>query len=412
MMEFGSPVAIRAVRLWARQLAGILSVACVVFAAQIPDVRGDVAADASDKDRLSWILDGVRERIDSLKSGEFTAEGSFVEHAGLGKDDDRDGPYRIDCVFSNGSYRLDRIEPGRLLKPIPDPGVPEQIDANGLRILSPGKHGRYETVANDVRLHVRSDGMRKAYWIEYEPTAVIVPHDHKIPLPVQPFDIRAIGFYGWLEFMGGESAEVMLSGLEAAPSIALSEEGSGVWKLEVNADNPYEESRWQILIDAEHGFTPREARRISRRRSSDADWITQQRSSIVWQDYAGVWVPESMEFVTGAKDAKVTRRLLLDFDWKQVNSVVDDAEFDPSALKVPDSIGIIDITGPKPIILRAPTVGRGEATVNPPANLSREDPDDRSAWLRRAMILGNLVALVALFAVVVWRVRRRSRQGN
>lgn len=356
-----------------------------------------------------YLLTGVAQRADELRSGEFTASGERSANP-ESKNADGAGPLRARGAFDQGRGRFDFSEQGIVLLPesLPPSTMKTPIDAGDQVNGEPSVEvapSAYRAATVETYLIRTPD--RTAFWINGQPTVYVGGANLQVPASVRFFDVNALGLYGWLEFCRGLSANEILAAYGRRPKFSVEQISDGVWRLAFTSDSRFSSSRWEIDINAVNGFTPQASRLIE---TSKGDGTSQVKveSHVEWKEINGAWCPVHFEIHVGRPEQASFQRVVLDFTWNVVNEPVDERAFSWESFPIPEFVGTVDTSLPKPVVLREHY-----------SNLNDEKPREAIGpvrpSLRKWLFIGNVVVVMGICVVWLWysvRSRMRNRAGR
>jgi hypothetical protein len=333
--------------------------------------RGNDAAPPNEDSQLAaFVLAGMRDERERLRSGIFRASGTRTVEAEPGKNH----VVRIELFSAfdrdNDRFRFDRLETDVT------PNVPVRP-----------RGGKYIRTA-EQSIHASDEGPGTA-------VTVMAP-DH--PPHIDPFDVRSIGIalpqelsIGFQEFLSFFSEEQVVESAEKQDEMYCV-----TWLSGKN-----HELRRRVWIDEQLGWAP--AQFEASVQVPGGTNIVRQVMDVEWRRVSQVVVPVKLV----AESRRVVDKLELTFDWVAVNRPIDAKYFSIDGLNLDTGTYIADgRLGPAVLV---EIVGQNEPTASllPARTAKPTDPKGRQAlWLVAAAC-----AVVAL-GVMVWFVRRQTRVGR
>jgi hypothetical protein len=339
----------------------------------------DVRADESGMPTATFLLTGMKDARERLRTGVFRASGQLGDDCV--EDNQLHGKVEIYCAFdhSKGMLRFDRRQPERWK----DVG-PEIVQAPMHRFIrSPA-----QTVHFDENIHM-----------------LFVRGADESPKASRPWNVSVMGLMPESGLDKEFSDVYEFYANLAEPTIEAV--GDRTYRLTwVNRESWGGDGRYSIWIDEKQGFSavryemqhrpPGEAER-----SVDADWMEPSVvSEVTWFQKDDVWVPRA--YVNEFRGRKGGReRLDLNLDWESVNQAIADEVFTPTTFEAPGHWRVMDERLGRPVEL-----GRVEdlyAVVAP-----RTPPVPDSANFVKWGVGISIAGVLAIMLLLFWRSRRRA----
>jgi hypothetical protein len=359
--------------------------------------------------KMAWVFDGMRQRLASLKCGEFSCKGIIRRYDRTGTERGAE-TFDVYCEFSEKGERFLDSRTGVIISPITIPADAdrERLERYGVDIEKlQDRQGLVETRAyrNDMETGHWRTGQQKAV-IE-----VIVPGKRVD----RTWDIKSIGLMVWTDFFQGVDSSACISSWQEASDFLVVDDGDGCWSVEHFLKTADTNLRWSMQIDATNGFTPKSLKGFIREPGSNR-WVLHQDHHTQWENVSGTWVPKASHLqVNRLRDQSIQEALDLEFTWRSVNRRMPEDSYGIEWLSLPDEIGIDDFThGDKVVSLReaAPLIpsAKARAAIDQKLQIEHDQRlqnDHRS--ISMSMIVLALVFMNAVILASIWVVRYRVR---
>ncbi len=354
---------------------GRLVLSMVFIASGVQPANSAPSFDTEGGKLADFVVAGIKDSRDRLKSGVFRARGRLDESAR--SEYPVDGEIDIFCAFDfdKGALRFDRLEPTWW--------------APAKSSRAAGEPQAAKLVQDGGRLvHLRD---RRVQWRVREKTAWIRGAQEKARSITRPFDIRVIGLMNWAGLDFGVSWQDTLRFVQSLPHHAAAETDSIYRLVLVDQEN---EARLALLLDAKKGFSAVRLEQWEGPANSTGDWgEPTEVGETSWAKKNGVWVPTA--FYQEVR-RPVRKRRELSIEWESVNEPVDEALFTWQGMGLPEGTLVVDERLGKPIKVAA--VGVRE--FSDAAHL----PGGAWGWFRWLMVAFT-VTVVILF--VAWLFLRK-----
>jgi hypothetical protein len=348
--------------------------------------RGDgPSADDPAAAGARFVLEGMREGRRQLRSGVCTV--AFTT-----RHDDSKSPrlsdaaeIRMRMLFdANGNSRLEDTYP--------------RLVAERARYTEPWTSKQQSAPDTRTGYFIHTTD-RNIQFFEGQPWAFVLPPDSAYPGWIIAFDLKAIGFYSWVDFKWGVSWETLIEGFLRKPGSKVAESPDDIYTITWSLGSP--DSEWIVKIDGTKGFSPFYAM-MRQRESSAAPWRTVQEFKTDWKKTDSVWVPVRYE-AASMQDPNVKDSVTMELSWSAVNKSVDQRIFTLESLKTAAAAGVVDSRLGAPVEVRRGTLPQ----AGPAAPNGDLKPSARRTWLA-TIVITNLLVISIAFGV--WFLKSRSRR--
>jgi hypothetical protein len=364
------------------------------------ECHADKAAEAM----RELVFEGIRQRAEKLRQGNYVADGRKTVAIRDGSPEDRlDGTYRMRGAFDleQGWQRFDKREPAHVIAlesagPPPDASSPKTPPD----VVLPDKPPEgARTIRDHMETFYFSNQELCGYLVSGQDSVVLDrPSSTQIPAEVRPLDIRAVGMLGWREFNLRTTLDEILAAYRGTPSMAVVELPDQKYKLTIRRQESRAYTVWDTVVDAARGFTPTETVLT---KYGDKGPQVLQRSTTTWQQVSGCWVPRHYRIESGAGDGPEHRVVDVEFDWVSVNEPLPEEVFSYNDFPGVSERGVADFSQATPTMLRIPQ----RLASSPYAPKLEREPQAALRW--QYVVALNAATLVAIAGVVMWRRRRR-----
>ena len=343
------------------------------------------SADDSAAAGARFVLEGVREGRRQLRTGVCTV--AFTT-----RHDDLKSPrlseaaeIRMRMLFdANGNSRMEDTYP--------------RLVAEKARYTEPWTSKQQS--APDTRtgyfIHTKD---RNIQFFEGQEWAFVLPPDSAYPGWIIPFDLKAIGFYSWVDFKWGMSWETLIGAFLKKPGSKVVESPNDIYTITWSLGSP--NSEWIVKIDGTKGFSPFYAM-MRQRESPAAPWRTVQEFKTDWKKTDSVWVPVRYE-ASSMQTADAKNSVTMELSWSAVNKSVDQRLFTLESLESAATAGVVDSRLGAPVEIKRSTL----LQAGPAARSGDLEASARRKRLT-TIVIANL--LVATLVIGVWSLKRRSRR--
>lgn len=318
-------------------------------------------------DERDFLLQGVMARAEALHSADFRAVGKKL----VSSEDEMappSGDIIIEGAFEPGKIRFDYQEPSLVivqgdliedLKRGEQPPARKEIERLSKQRQNPSAEPS-DVIKATIETYYIKNGTKIAYWFNGSPSMFTVASNSDVPRTIRRFDISALGLYGILEFNKGLELGELVKGYQKAKLYKIITLSDSVKRIEFLYDNPSTSLAWAIDINPEQGFTC-VGSQLTETSKRDGKVTIPQKSTVSWTLNSGVWVPTefAMESIVG----KTTSILQFTFEYASVNTDVDDKRFLLESIPLPEFGAIIDNSGAKPVVARAPYISKQNANL-------------------------------------------------
>lgn len=343
-----------------------------------------------DRQRVQFVLAGLRNCIESVHSGVFRARGRFEEvdrkKAGAPVFETNT---EIFCAFdvSSRRWRFDR----------------DELPTGNLNTTGKADHLKYVRTQTAV-----------VTWHERQGMLLTLPPDAPTPnAELKLFDPRLLGIINVAELELGADYDLLINQLYLDPEM--------VNLTEFRSETPtLHRATWvigkfqnmvRVWIDANLGFAPVRREDFERDLSVGAPkWSDSPNSvsELTWEKKSDAWVARTFSIWRTSSSRKASYALT--FDWQSVNEPVDDLLFSADGLVVPKGTMLVDMSTGTSVV----TGLVGSDVFAPP------EPPKKWAWGRRwgfatSAVVLFFACLVVLRVFVVARARvdpRRQSDGT
>jgi hypothetical protein len=171
-----------------------------------------------------FLLQGIAQRSESLKSATFTAHGRKTVPVSQPGEDVPAGEIIIRGAIDGARLRFDYGEPAFVAAPAK---IADRIQENqrisreeaerlSKEAVDTFKEGDKKeiTIARIETYYIRTPE-KIAYWFNGHPTVFLVAPNSEVGPHIRRFDVNALGLYGWLEFQKGIGVSELLAGYRA-----------------------------------------------------------------------------------------------------------------------------------------------------------------------------------------------------
>lgn len=368
----------------------------VLVVAVLYTARSAAAADAT---LGEFVLEGMQNQRECLRSGAFRARGTKTVVSTDGGRPSMD-EVRVSAAFDVDKelwrFDWDGPRPVNWISPYRrdgGPGEPQHVDRLSTKFIRAADHSAH--YFNEYRR------------VEIHPVdATVVESLGRVR---QFFDVRCLGLYYWGDLRAGKRYEQLIGAVVRRPPDDCVEDEPGLFRLQwVGRNEELKSNRWKTLwIDENKGYSPI---RLTLNwetdgKAFDPDYVHEAS----WELVNEVWVPQSFRMShsewtsagsgePGAALPRVDTTLAMAIDWETVNTSIDATRFDYADFGCPAGTCITDYRSGKAVSLG--TVG---------APLPKFEGAPPSAWsvARVVCLAGGVMLLVAVTAALkVWK---RSR---
>jgi len=375
-------------------------VVCFVLASAAGDaVRAEGAGDKHE--RLRFLVAGMQNEREKLKSGVYTASGTLKRTDQQGSK--VEGDCKFFCGFDNVArkVRFDSSEPRKVGMIINDgkgqpdtlAGPPKQMPVEKKMARVPGQTASWQTP-------VLPEAPKTASGQPLVSQMPIFLDREDAQTAEEPIDVRAVGLLLW-----GDLHKYSL--LQILP--AYTSEEQGIDEIVEETDRPdvtrivatfgkKRDGLRKLWIDTRNGFTPI---RLEVYRQTSQGWAKQPAhwSEVKWANKSGVWVP--MEWTLVAETPQYFDRYDLKFTWELVNEPPPERLFSYEDFGAPNGTRVVDqrlgpqttvkVLGESPPPLPSRTTGSGRPLV---------------------VFLASAAILVIAVGVLLWSRRHALRRGG
>jgi hypothetical protein len=220
-------------------------------------------------------------------------------------------------------------------------------------------------------------------------------------------DLRAAALFDRLAISRGWTLDAAFMNLEDMTNRLTTEVhdvGGSVWQITWLMRENDVATKWTLAVNTSN-FTPVEFRceSVERTKADQQDaWILEWRNRTQWDKRSDVWFPAHHEYhAPSGPYSRATETFQFDYVWDVVNGPVDSKLFTYETFDLPAHIGIQDVSGDEPVLIRPPTV----PDPSPPAPVGAQS----EGWTRIGLVITiNCLVLIALL-LVYWRHRIVSK---
>ena len=328
---------------------GPVAICCFCTLMVLPELAVPSALTAAeDQDALKFLLRGLKNEREKLRSGVFRVRGT--KHVATNIDGEKalDGDVSMLVAFDYDAARLrfDRTEPFREPWTEKTFGMPRR--AKVLTIT-------YCRTQDFVAIADPRRGVKLDLW----------PSDHELRSSQKDvvFDVRSLGIGYWRHFTGGSDFRSVYADAERLLNreIKVTQESPGRYRVgRQNGDM----SRVTLWIDEGHGFSPlRNVLEMKKVPKASEPWPVDPVfvSEVSWKCMSGVWVPVTLDIESRdsiinvgkriSKEGEADQSYTLTFDWEAVNKPVPDKYFQYEDMPVEKGRPILDHRAGKPVVL-------------------------------------------------------------
>jgi hypothetical protein len=223
------------------------------------------------------------------------------------------------------------------------------------------------------------------------------PGDESMVLDGMPIDMRAVGLCRYTHLARGGKVETLLDSIDRMELLGVSlEDDIGVMVLGPNVDGGM--THIVYWIDTAHGYVPIQYE--VQVWSPLHGWSVSERYETSWGRVNDTMVPLRGAWSLDSVDGDLECMEEMRFTWKTVNEGVPDELFTRESLELPDGTRVIDTRLGEPIVEEV--IGRDRRLPEVPA-------PRRISWMTRILIIGSVLALLALALVMgLRRLKRRT----
>lgn len=385
---------------------------CLATAAEPPLIPPPAVAtlSASDHDSADFILAGLREGRQRLRTGVYRAEGRYTEPGSQANGtNDLDAEIHVFSAFDHddGLLRFERDHPLRVMAPqgvdMRDPNPPGPPGSRMERArTAPKVLGQKMVRVKYIRTPEKwHEWVDRDYEGESRLVTVKSPGASLLEPDLDAWDIRTTGLIGAENFIRPVSYfefESLLSHLLIGKNLeSITKEPDGLSRLDYrSAEQPGFLNH--LYVDTRRGFTP-VRQELSLWNYQSGRWSEPQDVvEVTWDEVAGVWVPSAAVFkvLTNPEQPKT---LSLDFEWLSVNDVPEKL-FSPESLEVDPHSLIVDLRLDRRII----TGKVGDPNYRPTTRPGAPENKVSSFWYLA-------VTGIAVLILAGWLAYRRSREA-
>lgn len=323
---------------------------------------------------VSFVLSAISRERHKLVSGVCLVTGSFDGKRPSDPSTNLDGPIKGMIAFDNDKIHYDYTRPGWVV----DTSSIQKGGAATSNVKAQTKKGEFET-------RFALDGDRLTVW-STDQGFVVVSKLEAMP-EIRTFgdyiDIRAPALIERLAVTKGWFLDDVLNQIREFTSKYLTEVKElrdSVWSISWRIPAERFTKRWTLEVDTKN-FTPLEYRceaAPTDRVDQDDAWFVVWKNKDTWTERDGIWIPTRHEYHhEDGPFSRVNETVIYDYDWKSVNEAVDEKLFNHESFDLPATVGIQDVSGDSPILIRPPM-------VSVPASAFPAAPQSRSSkvlWL-------------------------------
>jgi hypothetical protein len=344
------------------------------------------------KKTFSFTMAGMRKERLALRNGVCRINGQYTCRGFSNPSANMEGTIEIFLAFDQDKVRFDIKRPGLIV----DESTLESDPKNPGLALFKSKKGTVEQ-------KYCKNSKKTAFWtVGQQEIAIWANTGSPPPNALGFFDVRALGLYHCLALERQENFGKLIEGWESAKTLSdVDRSDSQLWVILWTMQDEAMMGEWRIWVDVQHGFTPVRFEVRERPPSGSGPWWVVQKSKTKWTGVDGVWVPVHHEFSVTPQPlpGKSAWRRDTSFDivWEKVNNQIDPALFDYNSFDAPSTVGVVDSSGGRSIVIK-------QYQVPPPAG-SAPTPFRMSA-----LLVINLVIITLLLATfLLWYYRRLRR---
>jgi hypothetical protein len=261
-----------------------------------------------DLDSFSYVMMGLKDNRNRLKTGLFKARGTYSETDGKGADRLR-GKVEIFCAFDfpGDRIRFDRSLPMPRSADTAKQNESEQGEESGNTAKT-----QIILTKKEVISFVASSGGVFIYSAEEERTK---------RLQGLPFDVRALGLYLWYDFLHYKRFEQIHDTISKSTPLRIERDADSRCKITWDFGGSMLVTAW---IDEKKGFTVlRSETRLTKGRSASVQ--PDFKTEVTWELREDVFVPKTLKHQNQRGQILLSYDLV--FEWESVNQPLDDRHF-------------------------------------------------------------------------------------
>jgi hypothetical protein len=332
--------------------------------------------DLSEKDRESYdyVMSGIKEQRNRLKSGVFRTTGFYSEIDDKSKE--YRGEHEIFCAFDwpENRLRFDQSLPrfpivamARFTAP-PKTGDPEKVVVERTcLIITP--NGAWEKDTNAIR-------------------ALAADADFKNRLYSKPFDIRFLGLHAYSGFTTWHRFEDEFDRRKSFEPHSIVRDANGLW----NVVWQFPSLQIAAWIDEPKGFGVTRSEYRLKDKDSPSGWQAEpmEKSAVSWLQKDGAWAPKT--FSLTARHGKISYDFA--FEWELLNQPVPDKLFNKEDF---------DLNGKRTLLVDAKSDKQFVTGVLNDKSPKKETENGAS---RMRLIVVAAIVLMAIALLIYFKIRK------
>jgi hypothetical protein len=355
----------------------------------VPPAQMKSALSPKDLASFEYVMLGLKEHRERLKSGVFRAYGLYSDLSKRAGDLRGNVEMFYAFDFPRQRIRFDRTVPSR---PHERPWATPPLDRpkGPRRATAPAKSAntwmeKTQVVFTSQQVIAAPRGRQLQLYL---------PESRQIP-DSKPFDVRALGLYYWGGFEGALSFEEEYNAAAKNKPREIERDPEGRWKIVWESIQPAR-SLSTIWVDEARGFTiVRMEARFPRKNVNPVAWDEPMfTNEVTWVSQGDVWVPRTFKITD--RDENRLRSYDLALEWESVNQPVPEKYFTIEGLDDQTRRAVWDMKTGTPILVNVLN------DPNYPGFFRSKWKMPRLLWV----VLGN-VGLLAVLAVALYLRWRR-----